>query len=144
MKHSKLFAIPVAVLLLLGFNDVTAQEAKRMDNAQWKSVVMVDFHAGKEGRAQEIIDMYYRKAAEKAGTPTPELVIDLETGEWDMMIIWHMQGGIDDMNWEVHPNGVKWRQALNEVCGGEDKAAEILNEYSGLIARSTSAIGHSR
>lgn len=121
-----------------------AQEAKKYDDPQWKNVVLVDFHSGKAQRAQEIIDTYYVPASEKAGTPGPETALMLHTGEWDMILIWAMSGGIGDMNWEVHPNNVKWRNALNEVCGGAEKATEILQEYAGLIARSSNAIARGR
>lgn len=36
-----------------------------------------------------------------------------------------MKGGIEEMNWEVSPDNVKWMTALNEIAGGGDKAKAI-------------------
>jgi hypothetical protein len=115
-------------------------QPKKYDNPQWKRVVYMDYKPGKYGRAQEIIYSYYRKAAEKAGTMPPK-TIEFETGEWDVLLIWDLADGIESLNWDVSPNGIAWRKALNEIMGGEEKAAEIISEYQSLIARSKSNIG---
>ena len=138
--------ISITVLLALTPEMSYSQDMapKKMENPEWKRVVHVDYKAGKDSRALEIIDEYFRKAAVKAGTPQPQAAIRMNTGKYDLVLIWAMSGGVDDMNWEVSPNNAKWRTALNEVAGGADKAQEILDEYSSLIASSSSEVGFQR
>ncbi|WP_185153297.1 hypothetical protein, partial [Fulvivirga lutimaris] len=89
-------------------------------------------------RAREIIANYHQKASEKAGTPGPEMVLEMNSGEWDIMAIWGMKGGISDMDWEVNPNGIKWRKAMNEIAGSAEKAQAIIDELDSLVDRSSS------
>ena len=141
----KLMFVPLLfAACVFAVNSAQAQEGKKYDNPQWKNVVFVDYHSGKMQRAHEIIDNYYVKASEKAGTPQPESVMVMHSGDWDMMVIWHMQGGIEDMNWERNPNGMKWFNAFKEIAGGEDKAQAILDEYDSLVARSSNQIARIR
>ncbi len=144
MKNYFSITLLVGLFILAGVTDSSAQKAKKYDNPQWKNVVFVDYVSGKAGRANEIISDYYIPASTKAGISGPEMALVMQTGPWDVMIIWHMAGGLDDMNWDIHPNNVKWRKALSEICGGDDKASEILKEYASCVARSSSALGRVR
>ena len=122
---------------------VNAQEMKpkKFDNPQWKTVSFLKFKSGKADRAREIIRNYYEKAAQKASVQSPSLAVDLFTGEWDLMVVWDMKGGLDEMNWEVSPDNVKWMTALNELAGGSDKGKAILDEFSSLIDRESTSLG---
>ncbi len=113
-----------------------AQEGVKRENPQWKRVVMMDYHADKKNRAIEIIDKYFKVASEKAGTPGPEVMVDFQTGSWDRMAIWGMDG-IESMNWVVSPSNQKWWAAMVELTGSEDKANEIWSEYQACLARSS-------
>ncbi len=88
----------------------------------------------------DIVNNYYRKAAAKAGTPMPSMTAVMYSGEYDLMLIWDMQGGIEDMNWEINPNGIKWREALNEVAGSKEKADALREEYASYVRSSKSDI----
>ncbi len=134
----------IVCCFILSSTITKAQEAKKYDNPQWKTIVYIDFEVGKQGRAQEIIKDYFVKAADKAGTPKPEYVLNMNSGEWDMILIWNMEDGIESMNWETSPNGVKWQKAFNEVCGGEEKAKAISSEYDAGVARAYSDVGRKR
>ena len=114
-------------------------QSKRYENVEWKTIVHIKYYNGKRARALEIIRDHFKKAGKKAGTPGPEQYI-LRSGEWDMMLIWNMKGGIEDMTWERSPDGVAWRKALNEQEGGADKAQAILDEYRSLVANSSADI----
>lgn len=136
------FSFCLLVSLLLP-NDLTAQDAapKRLENAEWKNIVHVKFHPGKRGRAIEIIKDHFFKAAEKAGTSSPEMMIEYSTGEWDLMLVWHMKGGIEDMTWQLSPDNIAWRKALNELEGGAEQGTALYQEYLSLIAHGKSEIG---
>ena len=111
------------------------------ENADYLNIVMVDIKPGKRGRAEEIIREYFRKASKAAGTPEPYLV-HLQTGSWDFIVAWDMKDGPVELTYTGTPNGKKWFAALTELAGGEDEARAIQEEYSSLVARTSSMIGH--
>lgn len=118
-------------------------EPKKLDDPQWRSVVMVKYHSGKMKRAMELIDEF-KKVSTKAGTPQPELDVRMATGEWDLMVIWRMEGGISDMDWDTSPNNVKWRKAGIEHFGGEEAMKAAWAEYRSLIQDSRRDIARRR
>ena len=144
MKKLLILLTALTLVLQMKPNPVNAQDEatpKKYENVSWKTVVYVDYRPGKQQRAMEIISDYFAKASVNAGTPQPETVIDMSTGGWDLIIIWNMKDGVESLNWEVSPDDIVWRKALNEIAGSADKAQEILDEYSSLVARGTSNIG---
>jgi len=144
MKKLLLYAAMIFLCNLFTTTLVQAQQemkAKKYDNPEWKRITLIKFKHEKLDRAKEIIKNYFYKAAQKAGTPTPSMIVDLYTGEWDMMIVWDMKGGIEEMNWEISPNDVKFMTAMIDITGGVDKAKMILDEFSSLSTSETSYIG---
>ena len=140
------FIVNLTIVCIFFFaiqSSVNAQEmkAKKYDNPQWKTISFLKFKSGKSDRAREIIRNYYEKAAQKASVSSPTMAVDLMTGEWDLMVVWDMKGGIEEMNWEISPDNVKWMTALNEIAGGGDKAKAILDEFSALIDRENTYLG---
>jgi hypothetical protein len=116
------------------------EEAQRYENVDWHNVVLVDFKPGKTGRAMEIIDDHFTPASEQAGTQVPRMM-ELQTGPWDVMLIWTMEEGPSEMTWEISPEGLRFQEALVEVVGSEEDVEEIWDEYYSLVDRSTSYIG---
>ena len=137
----KLSFVLTALITLFYFTDTQAQEAKKYDNPEWYSFVYVDYHPGKMGEARDIIDNYFKKASAQAGTPTPVMEISLAAGEYDMLIVWKMEDGVEGMNWQTSPSQVKWRQAMNELAGGEEEAREIMKKYQACLRASSSNMG---
>ncbi|WP_200975280.1 hypothetical protein [Echinicola sp. 20G] len=124
---------------------VQAQEEEEMvpkkyENPEWKYVVLIDYKPGKFGAAQKIIKDYFIPADQKAGVPGPELELVLHSGEYDLMVIWAMEEGIEEMNWELSPQSVKWRKAFNEMVGGKEAADKIMDEYRSYVNSTTSYI----
>jgi hypothetical protein len=133
-------ALIVLFSSLISANIRAQTQAKKYDNPKWKSITFIQFKEGKMDRVREIIDNYFVKAAEKSGTPTPSMVSELVTGEWNMVVVWDMKEGVDALNWETSPDDVKWMTAMNEIAG-TDKAKAILDEWSSLIVRTNSYLG---
>ena len=131
------------VCLLAVPSTADAQEAEKWDGVEWYRIVHVDFHNGKTGDARRIIREHYMPAGEEAGTPTPVMLLWHDTGEWDLTIVWHMHEGPSGMEWRRSPNSVKWWKTFVEREGGEEAAQAIQEEYSALVARSTSSIARS-
>jgi hypothetical protein len=133
-------ALIVLFSTLISANIRAQTQAKKYDNAKWKSITFIQFKEGKMERVREIINNYFVKAAEKGGTPMPSMVSELVTGEWNMVVVWDMKEGVDALNWETSPDDVKWMTAMNEIAGS-DKAKAILDEWSSLIVRTNSYLG---
>lgn len=140
-KFINLFTLCVFFFSLPSFVNAQEMKAKKYDNPQWKTVSFLKFKSGKSDRAREIIRNYYEKAAQKASVASPTMAVDLVTGEWDMMVVWDMKGGVEEMNWEISPENVKWMNAMNEIAGGGDKAKAIMDEFSSLIDRESTSLG---
>lgn len=130
-----LFVSLLALLIsVAGYSQEMA--AKKLTNPKWKQVVMVKFHPGKYDRAMTIIRDYFEKASQKSNTPGPEVALRMTSGEYDMMLVWGLKNGVEDLNWEMHPDDVAWMKALGEVAGSAEKGNAVFNEYLGLIATS--------
>lgn len=113
-----------------------AQQAKKIENPRWKQLVYIDFEEGKYDRAISIIKDYFEKAMKKANLNMPDMMLQMYSGSWDLLLIWHLEK-IEDMNWEVHPDNVAYMKSLAEVAGGEDKAKALLEEYLSYIRGSS-------
>ena len=139
-----LLSLTLVLTLITEVSVAQEMEAKKMENVEWKTVVYVDYKPGKANRAREIITDHFQPAGAKAGNPGPQMAIWMSSGEYDLVLVWAMEGGIEDMNWEVNPRGVKFRTALNELSGGSEKAQAIQDEYQSLIASATTEVGVTR
>ena len=143
LKTRSILGIFLALFLAAPVLAQDNMEPKKLEDPQWRSVIMIKFHSGKMGRAMELVDEF-QKVTEKAGTPSPELAVRMATGEWDMMVIWRMEGGISDMDWDTSPNNIKWRKAAIEHFGSEEKMKAAWAEYRSLIMESERDIARNR
>ncbi len=143
MAKSALLGMMIAFTLLASPNVHAQQDmqAKKYDNPEWKRIVMIRFKPDKSERAEEIINDYYLKACVKSGTPLPTTLLDIKTGEWDMLLVWDMKEGLEEMNWETSPKDIAWKKALEEIAGSASKANAVLDEFSSLIDRQVTYIG---
>jgi hypothetical protein len=145
MKKTILLTIIVVFTFLSFIVVAKAQDdmqAKKYDNPKWTRIEMIKFKEGKAARGNEIIKNYFLAACQKSNTPAPAL-IDIITGDWDLLAIWNMEGGIEEMNWVTSPNDIKWMKAISDIAGSADKAKSIIDEFSSIIDRKTSYIGRS-
>ena len=139
----KLLLAAAAIGLALPAAPAIAQEGpQRMENVTWARVVLTKFKQGKRERAAEIIRDYFAKADGMTGKNSGIHGIHLNTGEWDMMYVFPMEGGPNDMTWATSPDDIAWMAQLTKLAGGADKAQALLEEFDSLVARETSYIGH--
>lgn len=146
MKKAQLFAaITVVFCLQIAFT-ASAQDEKgtKYKDPEWKRISLTSFRNGQSSRAREIVRNYHQKASDRAGTPKPAMIIDLISGDYDVMTVWDMKEGLEEFNWETSPRDIKWRKAFDEIAGGADKGKAILDEYSSLIIRTQRYIGKIR
>jgi hypothetical protein len=116
-------------------------EPTRYEDVAWNQVVLVDFKAGREERAMEIIEDRFLPVAKKAGNQIPRTV-EMQTGPWDLLLVWTLQDGPSEMTWEISPEEIETMKAAQEMFG-QEKMEKISDEYSSLIARETSFVGFS-
>lgn len=120
-------------LLLAGQTFAQDMEAKKYENPEWYQVVFVDYVTGKEDDARKLINDYFKKASDNAGTSKPLMELALYSGEYDYMYIWKLDDGLQSLDWEVSPRQVEWGKAFMEMAGGKEKAQAISDEYSGYV-----------
>jgi len=112
------------------------------DDAKYVTVNFTKYKPGKRERAMEIISEHFVKASEAAGTSGPLGVIHMQSGEWDSIAVWSLEGGMADLEWYRSEDEIKWFTALAEQEGGEEAAGALLAEYSSLIDESERDVGH--
>ena len=112
------------------------------DDARYISATHVKYKPGKRERAFEIIADHFVPAGEKAGTPGPLGVIHYQTGEWDALFVWNLEGGMADLEWYRSEDDIKWFAALAEQEGGEEAAGELISEYRSLVDEAETDVGH--
>lgn len=142
----KMLKSTAAILtLLFCFNITSAQEEemtpKKYENPEYYMVSYVKFHPGKSGEAKKIIDEYFIPTSQQAGTDGPVMHLNMITGEWDMMIVWHMKEGLESLNWEMSPDDIKWEKAFMAMAGGKEKGMEISKQWESYIKGSKSHLG---
>lgn len=136
----------ILALILMIFNNGFSQElpkAQKMENTSWHEVVMLDFKSGMERDAMNIINNHFLKAVENADIEGPAKTFVMETGKWDLMLVWNLDS-IADLNWEVSPENEKWIKALAEQEGGSQEAMDLLGKYESMIQSSTSHLATSK
>jgi len=116
-------------------------EPTRYQGVTWNQVLLVDFKSGKEERAMEIIEDRFLPFVKKAGNQVPRTV-KMQTGPWDLLLVWTMKDGPSDMTWKTSPEDIETLEAAREMFG-QEKMEKIGDEYSSLIARETSFLGFS-
>jgi len=112
------------------------------DDARYMSATYVKFKPGKRERAFEIIAEHFVPAGKAAGTPGPLGTLHFQTGEWDALFVWNLEGGMADLEWYRSEDNIKWAAALAEQEGGEEAAGELIAEYRSLVDEAETDVGH--
>jgi len=131
-----MFAIPASA------QDEEEGPVTQGDDARYISATLIRYKPGKRERAMEIIAEHFMPAGEKAGTPGPLGVIHFQTGEWDALFVWNLEGGMADLEWYRTENDIKWFAALVEQEGGEEAAGKLIAEYQSLVDEAETDVGH--
>lgn len=132
------FAALLALAAPAAAQDLKAEKR----NADYYNVWAIDFKEGKADDAQKIIDDYFVRADQRTGGTGPDIVLNMMTGEWDMLVAWRMKGGMADAEWSMSEDDVKWMQAMAELAGGREAAMAKIDEFDSYIARRASHIAY--
>lgn len=113
-------------------------QASKFENVTYHRLVKVDFKPGTYFSVKKILDTYM-EAGKSAGVKGPE-VYWLMSGDYDVLFLWTLEGGMSDLEWFWSPDDIKWRNAMIELLGSEDKFKEMRKEWSSYVLKSTSEI----
>lgn len=145
MKKLVLALSAIGLAVSIPTAPVIAQDAaapERMEGVTWARVVMTKFKTGKRPRAMEIIENYFAKADSMTGKKSGIHGIHLNSGEWDVIYVFPMEGGPNDLTWATSPGDIAWMAQMTKLAGSEEKAKAILDEFDSLVQSETSFIGH--
>lgn len=136
----KKLILVVGIMIFIAGNTHAQEELKpqKYENVTWHRVVLVDYKPGQVSRAKEIMTQY-QAASDAVNLKGPERYW-METGEYDLMLVWTMEGGPSDLEWDRSPNSIKWRTQMIKQLGSEEALKKLQQEYSSLITNSTSYI----
>jgi len=112
------------------------------DDAKYATVTYIQFKSGKREEAMEIIAEYFVPATKQSGTSPPTFALHFQSGKWDAMYVWDLEGGMADLEWYTSADELKWQAALAELNGGPEGAAEIMKRWSKTIDEAETHIGH--
>ena len=138
---AKVALLAVLMALCLPAAPVSAEEKPaKFENVSWARLEFLKFKPGKRVRAGEILEYNFAPARRDAGLPQAQ-GLHLATGEWDMIYVYPMQGGPNEMEWEVSPEDIAFETALRKRIG-EKKADALLAEWQSLVERQVRQIAH--
>ncbi len=131
-------AVVIGVMVAVSALPVAAQEempqAKKFDNPNWYYLIHVQFESGKADEAVKMLKEHFFPAGEAAGVKMPK-IFRTASGEWDLIMLFHLEEGISELDWEVTPSDLKWYQAFIELEGDMEAAQKIFDEYDDMIER---------
>ncbi|HBY69928.1 MAG TPA: hypothetical protein DEG69_20595 [Flavobacteriaceae bacterium] len=128
-------------LLVCCCSGVWAQEMKveKHENPEWVRIAYVKFKPMMKDKAKSIINDYFMKAGQNSGTQQP-MSFDLASGEYDMIVVFPLEKGIETLNYEMTEDDVKWMGEMSKLTGGPDKAMAKMQEFYSYVAKMDSDI----
>lgn len=130
------------IALLFCFNFLSAQEmtAEKYENLEWYTISYFEWEDGKAEDAKKMINEYFKPSAQDAGQQLPVMELDLLFSEWDHLVIFPMEEGLEAFEWKRSPGDVKWMQALQKRVGSEEKVQEMWEEFGSYVKKSKSQL----
>lgn len=116
-------------------------EARRIPDAKFVRIEMIKFKPGGEDKAFALEDKYIDPARKLSGV-WPLAEYHTQTGPWDRIYVYRLNGGMADMEWQITPEQAKFMAALSTIAGGDVKASAIMADWDSLVERRESTVGH--
>ena len=133
MKTLKNLLPVIALLLCFNFSSAQEMTAEKYENLEWYTITLIKYEDGKKEAAQKIINDYFKPTDADLGEGGPVLEVDLLFSDWDQMVVFPMQEGIEALEWKMSPSDVEWRKAFAKRAGSEEKAKEIYQEFESYV-----------
>jgi len=112
-------------------------QATKYKNVKWYGIGQIAFKPGKMDDAMGLVKKYFMPAGKAAGNPGPVMVLENQTGAWDVTVIWLLKDGPSDLEWKVSPEAVASDKELLKLVGSKEKVKKIREEWVSDIARSS-------
>lgn len=135
MKTANL-ALMVFALLICSLHIQAQEWDEESESPELYQVEYYKFLPEKADDARKIINDYFEMANQLAGIPEPIMELELNSDDYNHMVVWQLVEGEDNLNWQTCPTDNEWYNAFVTIAGGEEKAKEIIVQYDSYIAAS--------
>ncbi len=143
MKRAALASVlgVVAGLCLATANPAFAQTKVEADPGRHSvRVVYLKLEDGKSERFEEILKTYGEITA--AAGQKPIQLFHMMSGDWPIMAILPLEGGMAELDYKTPASDAKWTDAAIKKMGSKAAFDTLDKEFNSLIADSTSDLGH--
>lgn len=103
-------------------------------------VVYLKLEDGKFDRFSEIMKTYDEITASAGQKPVQ--LYHMMSGEWPIMAIIPLEGGMAELDYKTSSGEAKWMDAAIRKMGSKEAFETLDKEFNGLIEDSTSDLGH--
>lgn len=133
--------VPILAFLCC-FYPSSGQEVKaeKFENVEFFSVTLFKWEDGKRDDAMKMINEYFKPSAQDAGQRLPVMELDLLYSDFDHMVIFPMEEGLEVFEWKTSPADAKWMNALQKRVGSEEKVQEMWVEFGTYVDHSRSML----
>lgn len=140
MKTFKFLLSVIAFLFCFNFGTAQEIKAEKHENLKWYTITYFDFHPGKMSDAKKIIEEYFKPTGKEVGHQPPVMEMELLYSDWDYVVVFPMEEGLQEFDWKTSPRDVEYRKAFYKRVGGEDKANEIWDKFGSYVKDSKSQL----
>lgn len=127
-------ALAVSALAWTAIHQDEMQPRKYQD-VEWFSMLHVRFHPQHSDDALSMIFDHFAPAGQAAGLNPPYTFEYSTGGEWDITLVFPMENGPSELEWEMSDEDGQWFAKLAEREGGPEQAEELFNTYLSYVDR---------
>lgn len=141
MKPFKSLLLGFAFLFCFSFVSAQEMKAEKYENLEWYTISYYKWEAGKAEDAKKIINEYFKPTRQDIRSQLLVMEVDLLYSEWDYMVVFPMEDGLEVFEWKTSPRNVQWNQAFLKRAGSEEKVKEINEKFSSYVKDYKSQLG---
>lgn len=130
----------IAFLCCFNFSSGQEVQPEKFENVEFYSVALFKWEDGKRDDAMKMINEYFKPSAQDAGQQLPVMELNLLYSEFDDLIIFPMEEGLEVFEWKTSPADAKWMNALQKRVGSEEKVQEMWVEFGTYVDHSQSML----
>ncbi len=131
--------IAAASLMLVAAPTIAQEEPEQARTTY--ELRFIDLSPGSEGAFLERLDKYFNPAREAAGMQ-PAQVHFLHNGDYDLLLVLDMPGGMGTFDTHAPATGLAFRAALLELAGSEEALEKLNKDGSDLVSKTKSIYSH--
>ncbi len=140
MKILKKFLPALALLFCFNFGYAQEIKAEKHKNLKWYTISHFKWEDGKAADAKKIINDYFKPSGQDVGQQGPVMELDLLFSEWDYIVVFPMEEGLESFEWKTSPSEVEWMTAFHKRAGSPEKAKELGKNFESYIKESKSIL----